>query len=82
MAADFQWAGEGGKQFVGDKNNIVHIVDAFEHHHKLIAAQACHCVHIAHAFGQAGGYSLEQYVASVVAEAVVNDFKTVNIEQH
>ena len=50
-------------------------------HHELIAPQACHGIAGAHAAAQAHGDLFEQTVTPVVAQAVVDGFEVVQIQE-
>src|SRR5208283_3717191 len=49
----------------------------FQHHHKLIAAKACHSVDFAHAGSQSFGNLLQKHVPYAMAEGVVEDLEII-----
>ena len=57
------------------------LAQVFQHHHEFVAAQARHGVALAHAGGQALGDLLQQQVADVVAEGVVERLEVVQVDE-
>ena len=57
------------------------LAELFQHHHKLVAPQAGHGVHVAHAFVQALGHELQQQIALVVAQGVVQGLEVVEVDE-
>ena len=55
--------------------------ELFQHHHKFIAAQARHGVHRAHAGVQPLRHLLQQQVALVVAQGVVQRLEVVQVDE-
>ena len=57
------------------------LAELFQHHHELVAPQAGHGVHVAHAFVQAHGHLLQQQVALVVAQGVVQGLEVIEVDE-
>jgi hypothetical protein len=67
---------------VGFQGQVVGMLaELFQHHHELVAPQAGHGVHVAHAFVQALGHLLQQQVALVVAQGVVQGLEVVEVDE-
>ena len=64
----------GGSQRSGDR------VGAWQQHGKLVAAQASYRVRVAHTGSEARAHLLQQSVAGLVAERVVDFLEAVQIE--
>src|SRR5690606_21353613 len=82
MTTYLERPGEGNEQLIGNENYVVKIVHTLEHYDKFIAAEPRDCVHIAHAFIEAHGNRLKQYIAGVMAEAIVDYLKSIDVQQH
>ena len=75
--------GGSGHQFRGDDADVFVAVKILRDHHEFVATQARHHVGFAHAGGEPLRHLLQQSIAGVVAERVVDFLEPVQVhEQH
>ena len=66
---------------VGDDARVLGPLEVGQDHHELVAALARHGVHLAHARDQPPRHVLQDEVAGVVAERVVDHLEAVEVEE-
>ena len=87
VAVQRHWRRQGAQHFLGDGLGLLGRppwlrAQALEHHHELVAAQACHGVVLAHRGHQAPPHFLQQQVALLVPQAVVDQLEVVQVDEH
>ena len=82
MFADLHQRYEGGNDLFGDARGIIDIGDVLQDDDELVTAQPRHRVGRPHGAAQAVSHFLEQFVADLVTERVVDDLETVEVEKH
>jgi hypothetical protein len=80
------WLGKTGQNVLtgglGHGCRLLEIsAQVFEHHHKLVTAQACDGIAFAHTSTQALGDLLQQQVANVVAVCVIECLEVVKVDE-
>ena len=78
---------QGAQHFLGDGLGLLGRppwlrAQALEPHHELVATQACHGVVLAHRGHQAPPHFLQQQVALLVPQAVVDQLEVVQVDEH
>ena len=73
---------DGGQHFSRHRRDLPGIGDVLEQHDELVAADARNHVVVAHALLEAGRNLDEQQISSRMAQCIVDDLETVEIEKH
>ena len=82
-ASDEHGLDGGGEDLARDRGDLLRLTHFLEQHHELVAAQAGDDVALAQATGEARRDFLQQLVARLVAERVVDQLEAVEVdEQH
>ncbi|KAF5057496.1 hypothetical protein DSECCO2_356120 [anaerobic digester metagenome] len=71
---------DGLQQAAGDADGLLVALEIFEQHRELVAAHAGHGIHAAQAGRQALGHLLQQVVAGLVAQGVVDSLEAVEVD--
>ena len=74
--------GQRALQALGDDHRVAAVVDVLAEDHELVAPEACHRVDRTEGRVEPRSDRLEQSVAGVVAEAVVDQLEVVDVEEH
>ena len=81
LAADLHGPRELAQDLVGHDARALRPLEVRQDHHELVAALAGDGVHLAHAGAQAPRHVLQDVVAGVVAQRVVEELEAVEVEE-